>query len=223
MDDNSLRAERSEPWNVSDNALLKKYGIPLPAAREVKTKQEAVDAAKAIGFPVVLKIVSKTILHKTDVGGVKLGIQNELQLREALEEMQKRIPAKDIGGFLVQKFYDGHYVLIGMKRDSQFGPVAAFGLGGIFVEIMKDVSFRVAPITEKDAEDMMREIKAYPILEGARGGIKANLPLLASILVSVSKMSMENPELKEIDLNPVVVNAKEAVAVDVRIIREDKK
>lgn len=204
---------------MAENDFIRKYGIPLPAAREVKTKQEAVDAARQIGYPVVLKIVSKTILHKTDVGGVKLGIMSELQLREALEEMQKKIPSKGIDGFLVQRFYEGHYVLIGMKRDSQFGPVVAFGLGGIFVEIMKDVSFRVAPINEKDAEEMMKEIKAYPILEGARGGIKANLPLLASILVSVSKMSMENPELKEIDLNPVVVNAKEAVAVDVRIIK----
>lgn len=204
---------------MADTGFLKKYGIPLPAAKEVKTKQEAVDAARQTGYPVVLKIVSKTILHKTDVGGVKLEIQNELQLREALEEMQKKIPAKDIEGFLVQKFYDGHYVLIGMKRDSQFGPVIAFGLGGIFVEIMKDVSFRVAPINEKDAEEMMKEIKAYPILEGARGGIKADKKLLVEILLAVSKMAMENPEIDEIDLNPVVVNGKEAVAVDVRIIK----
>lgn len=204
---------------MADTELIRKYGIPLPIAKEVKTKQEAVDAAKHIGFPVVLKIVSKTILHKTDVGGVKLGIMSELQLREALEEMQKKIPAKDIHGFLIQKFYDGHYVLIGMKRDSQFGPVVAFGLGGIFVEIMKDVSFRVAPITEKDAEEMMAEVKAYPILEGARGGIKANKGLLVDILLAVSKMAMENPEIKEIDLNPVVVNEKQAVAVDVRIIK----
>lgn len=204
---------------MDDNALLKKYGIPLPAAKEVKTKQEAVDAAKQLGYPVVLKIKSSTILHKTDAGGVKLGIQNEFQLREAIEEMQKKIPSKDIQGFLVQKFYDGHYVLIGMKRDAQFGPVIAFGFGGIFVEIMKDVSFRVAPISEKDAEEMMREIKAYPILEGARGGIKADKTLLVEILLAVSRMSMENPEIKEIDLNPVVVNAKEAVAVDVRLIK----
>ncbi|MDD4878147.1 MAG: acetate--CoA ligase family protein [Candidatus Nanoarchaeia archaeon] len=204
---------------MDDNALLKKYGIPLPAAKEVKTKQEAVDAAKQLGYPVVLKIKSSTILHKTDAGGVKLGIQNEFQLREAIEEMQKKIPSKDIQGFLVQKFYDGHYVLIGMKRDAQFGPVIAFGLGGIFVEIMKDVSFRVAPITEKDAGEMMKEVKAYSILEGARGGIKADKKLLVEILLAVSKMAMENTELKEIDLNPVVVNEKQAVAVDVRLIK----
>jgi len=204
---------------MADFELIKKYGIPSPIAREVKTKQEAVDAAKQIGYPVVLKIHSPTILHKTDVGGVKLCIQNELQLREAFEQMQKKIPAKDILGFVVQKFYEGHYALIGMKRDSQFGPVIAFGMGGIFVEIMKDVSFRVAPISEKDAEEMMKEVKAYPILEGARGGIKANKGILVEILLAVSKISMENPEIKEIDLNPVVVNEKNAVAVDVRIIR----
>lgn len=204
---------------MADTEFIRKYGIPLPVAKEVKTKQEAVDAAKHMGYPIVLKIVSKTILHKSDVGGVKLGIMNELQLREAVEEMQKRIPAKDIQGFLIQKFYEGHYVLVGMKRDSQFGPVVAFGLGGIFVEIMKDVSFRVAPITEKDAKEMMEEVKAYPILEGARGGIKADKKLLVQILLAVSKMAMENAEIKEIDLNPVVVNDKIAVAVDVRIIK----
>ncbi|MDI6738208.1 MAG: acetate--CoA ligase family protein [Nanoarchaeota archaeon] len=218
MGDNGLQAERRKPWNASDNGLIQKYGIPLPIAKEVKTKQEAVDAAKAIGYPIVLKIISKTILHKTDVGGVKLEIQNEMQLREAYEGMEKRLK-KDIDGFLVQKFYEGHYVLIGMKRDSQFGPVVAFGLGGIFVEIMKDVSFRVAPITEKDAVEMMQEIKAYPVLEGARGGIKVNKGLLVEILLAVSRMAMENPEIKEIDLNPVVVNEKNAVAVDVRIIK----
>ncbi|MFH1065873.1 MAG: acetate--CoA ligase family protein [Nanoarchaeota archaeon] len=203
---------------MADTELIRKYGIPLPVAKEVKTKQEAVDAAKHMGYPVVLKIVSKTIFHKTDVGGVKLGIMNELQFREAYEDMEKRLK-KDISGFLVQKFYNGHYVLVGMKRDSQFGPVIAFGLGGIFVEIMKDVSFRVAPITEKDAIEMMKEVKAYSILEGARGGIKANNKLLVGILLAVSKMAMENSDIKEIDLNPVVVNSKEAVAVDVRIIK----
>lgn len=205
---------------MAENGLLKKYGIPLPVAKEAKLKQEAVDAAKSIGYPVVLKIISKTILHKSDVGGVKLGINSEMQLREAYEDMEKRLK-NDIDGFLVQKWYSGHYAFIGMKRDSQFGPVIAFGLGGIFVEIMKDVSFRVAPITEKDAMEMISEIKAYPVLAGARGGAKANFHLLASILVSVSRMAMENPEIKAIDLNPVVINEKEAAAVDVKIIRGD--
>ncbi|MBU2637791.1 MAG: acetate--CoA ligase family protein [Nanoarchaeota archaeon] len=203
---------------MADSEFLKHYGIQLPIAKEAKTKQEALDAAKSIGYPVVLKIVSKTILHKSDVKGVKLDIKNEYQLREAYEGMEKRLK-KDIDGFIVQKMYEGHYVLVGMKRDSQFGPVIAFGLGGIFVEIMKDVSFRIAPVTEKDANEMMKEIKAYPVLEGARGGIKANAALLVKAILAVSKLSMENLDIKEIDLNPIVVNEKEAVAVDVRIIR----
>ncbi len=205
-----------------DSGFLRNYGISLPVAKEAKTKQAAIDAAKSIGYPVVLKIVSKTILHKTDAKGVKLDIKNEYQLREAFEDMEKRLK-KDIDGFLVQKMYEGHYVIVGMKRDPQFGPVIAFGLGGIFVEIMKDVSFRIAPVTEKDAIEMMKEIKAYPVLEGARGGIKANLQLLAKAILAVSKMSMENPDIKEIDLNPIVVNEKEAFAVDVRIIREQER
>ncbi|MFA5887910.1 MAG: acetate--CoA ligase family protein [Candidatus Nanoarchaeia archaeon] len=204
---------------MADSELIRKYGIPLPVAKIVNTKQEAVDAAKHMGFPVVLKIVSKTILHKSDVGGVKLEIQNELQLREAFEAMEKNIPKKDIEGFLVQRWYPGHWAFIGMKRDSQFGPVIAFGMGGIFVEIMKDVSLRIAPITESDAREMIKEIKAYPVLEGARGGIKADTELLVKILLAVSKLSMENNDIKELDLNPVVINDKEAAAVDVRIIR----
>ncbi|HII16151.1 MAG TPA: acetyl-CoA synthetase [Nanoarchaeota archaeon] len=197
--------------------ILKQYGIPLPVMKTVKTKQDAVDAAKAIGYPVVLKIHSSTILHKTDVGGVKLGIENEYQLREAYEAMEKRLK-NGIDGFLVQKMYEGHYVIAGMKRDRQFGPVVAFGLGGIFVEIMKDVSLRIAPLTGKDADEMIKEIKTYPVLAGARGGIKADLALLKDILMKVSRLSVEHPEIKELDLNPVVVNAKEAVAVDVRMI-----
>ena len=197
--------------------ILRNYKIPLPKAGLAKGKEEVLAIARKIGFPVVMKITSKTILHKTDVGGVKLNLKN---LKEVARAYDNLIKISRIDGISVQKMYEGHKVIIGMKRDSQFGPVIAFGLGGIFVEVIKDVSLRIAPLTKSLCQEMIKEIKSYPILAGARGTEKVNMNKLIEILMKVSSLAMKHPEIKELDFNPVIVNKKEAVVVDARLIKE---
>ena len=198
--------------------LLRKYKIHTPLSRLVSSKKELFEALEKIKFPIAMKVYSDRILHKTDVKGIILGVDTKEEAVKAFDQLMR---IKDAEAVHMQRMHEGHHVLIGMKRDSQFGPVIAFGLGGIFVNVMKDVSFRIAPITQHDANEMMREIKAYPILSGFRGGKKADFQLLRNILMAVSKLSMDNNEIDELDLNPVIVNEKEAVAVDARFIMQE--
>lgn len=197
--------------------ILKKYNIPLPEEKLAKSKHEALEFASRVRYPVVLKVASRKIIHKTDVGGVKLNISSKEELEKAFDELMRIKGAESV---LIQKFYEGQYVIIGFKNDKQFGPVIAFGLGGIFVEILKDISFRIAPITEKDAEEMIKEIKGYPLLAGARNTKPVKIQLLTEILVSISKLALAHPEIREMDLNPIVINENEAIAVDVRILED---
>ena len=199
--------------------LLSKHYIKRPIGKLVKSKEEAISFAKKAGFPLVMKVNSDKITHKTDVNGVRLGIKKMNELEDAYEDMSRKFNKEEINGFLLQKMHDGHSVLVGMKRDKQFGPVIVFGFGGIYVELLKDVSYRIAPINVKEAEDMIHETKMYAALEGLRGGIKADIKNLAELIVRVSSLSMKNKDIHEIDLNPVIVNDKEAVAVDARIVR----
>jgi len=199
--------------------VLKDYNIECPKYEIAASKNEAVKIAKKIGFPVVLKITSKKIIHKTDIQAVKLDLRTEKEVEKAYDSIISKVSKKDIDGILVQEMVQGHYILIGMKRDESFGAVIAFGLGGIFVEVMKDVSFRIAPLTSKDAKEMIKEIKGYKLLKGFRGSEKVDTNKLVELLLKVSKLSMENEDLKEIDFNPVVVNSKEAKVVDARFIR----
>ncbi|MFH0797922.1 MAG: acetate--CoA ligase family protein [Candidatus Woesearchaeota archaeon] len=198
--------------------LLTKYDIPFPKSQLAKTKKDAVSLAKKIGYPVVLKVSSEEIIHKSYVGGVKINIKNQDELEKAYDDIMRGCKGKKVDGILVQEMVEGIYVLIGMKRDAAFGPVIAFGLGGIFVEILEDVAFRVAPINKDEAMSMVKSIKSFPILAGARGGEKINLDLLASLLVNASKLAMSEPKLNEFDLNPVVINSKHARAVDARFL-----
>ncbi|MFH1637345.1 MAG: acetate--CoA ligase family protein [Candidatus Woesearchaeota archaeon] len=198
------------------SSLMRSYGIPLPKTVVVKSKAEAIKAVRNLGFPVVMKVLSSKILHKSDVGGVKLNIRSESEAERAYDEI---IKIKDAEGVIVQKFYEGHWVIVGMKRDPQFGPVIAFGLGGVLVEIMRDVVLRIAPVSIKEANEMIHEIKGASILKGARGGVRGDLGKVASVIVKLSKLALENKQIKEIDLNPLVVDEKGAVAVDVRILK----
>lgn len=198
--------------------ILSRYGIRQPVSRLVKSKSEAISFAKKVGYPLVMKVNSRKIIHKTDVNGVRLGIKSKEELEDCYKEMSYRFRNIELEGFILQKMYGGHYVIIGMKRDKQFGPVIVFGFGGIFVELIKDVSYRIAPVSIADAEEMIQEIKLYPALEGARNGIKANTKKLAEIIVKVSKMAMKEKDIHELDLNPIIVNQIEAVAVDARIM-----
>jgi acyl-CoA synthetase (NDP forming) len=182
-----------------------------------------VKAAEKIGYPIVLKIVSPQVLHKSDAGGVLINIKDEKGLREGyntiLKNVKRNVPDAKITGILVQEMApSGTEVIVGSTNDPTFGPTIMFGLGGIFVEILKDVSFRLAPITRTDADEMVKEINAYKILEGARGMPPADQETIVGILLATSKMLMECPEIKELDMNPVIVYEKGARIVDARVI-----
>jgi len=208
---------------VESKALLRKAGIPVVEARLARSKKEAVSISKEVGFPVVLKISSPDVIHKSDSGGVKLGLANATQVGKAYTEIvssvKKAFPGAVIEGVSVQKMAPpGVEVIIGMSKDPQFGPVLMFGLGGILVEVLKDVSFRIVPVSERDAAEMIREIKGYPILEGYRGQKPASIPALEELIVKVSSFLEKNLQIKELDLNPVFAYPDKAVAVDARII-----
>jgi acetyl-CoA synthetase (ADP-forming) len=199
------------------------YGIPITKLEVVKTEDAAVEAAKRIGYPIVLKIVSPQVLHKSDAGGVIVSINDEKGIREGyqriISNIRMNVPTAVIDGILVQEMAPrGTEIIIGSTVDPTFGPTIMFGLGGIFVEILKDVSFRLAPITKDDAWEMLDEIKAKKILDGARGMPKADKDTIVDILLAVSRMLTECPEIKELDMNPVLVYEKGARAVDARVI-----
>ena len=197
--------------------------MPITTITVATSEEDAIKAAEKIGYPIVLKIVSPQVLHKSDAGGVLINIKDEEGLREGyntiLKNVKKHVPDAEITGILVQEMAPmGTEVIVGSTNDPTFGPTIMFGLGGIFVEILKDVSFRLAPITKMDAEEMVKEIKAYKILEGARGMPPVDQETIVEILLATSKMLMECPEIKELDMNPVLVYEEGARIVDARII-----
>ena len=200
--------------------LLKKYRIPVVRHSLVKKEEQAVAYAKKIGYPVVLKLSSPDIIHKTDAKAVLVGIKDEKELRKGFQKLlaiAKKKRAK-VDGILVQDFAEGHEIIIGSSRDPQFGPTILFGLGGIFVEVLKDVTFRVIPIDRKDAKEMIKEIKGYKILAGVRGEKGIDFKALEDCLLKVSKMVWsEKKPIKELDINPLFANDKGCVATDVRI------
>lgn len=207
--------------------ILKKAGIPVVDTRLAKTKKEAVAISRELGFPVVLKIASPDIVHKSDAGGVRLGLANATRLSRAYSEItcsvKRKFPKSKIDGISVQKMArPGIEIIIGMSKDTQFGPLLMFGLGGIWVEILKDVSFRLVPVSKRDAEQMIKEIKGYPLLQGYRGQEPADINYLENLIVKVSDFIELHPEIKELDLNPVFAYKDGAIAVDARIILESE-
>ncbi|MBI4285114.1 MAG: acetate--CoA ligase family protein [Chloroflexi bacterium] len=205
--------------------LLRNAGIPVVETKLARTKSEAVALAKSMGFPVVLKIASPDVIHKSDAGGVKLGLANASQVGRAYSEIlaavRQKLPDARILGVSVQKMArPGIEVIIGMSKDPQFGPVLMFGLGGILVEVLKDVAFRIVPVTARDAAEMIREIKGYALLQGYRGQEPANIPTLEALIVKVSDFIEQKPQIKELDLNPVFAYKDSVIAVDARIILE---
>jgi acetyl-CoA synthetase (ADP-forming) len=205
--------------------LCSLYGLPVTRFEVAQSEEEAVEAAKRIGFPVVLKVISPQVLHKSDVGGVVLNLSDNEGVKEAyrriIKNVEARVPGAVIEGILVQEMAPSSTeVIVGATKDPTFGPTIMFGLGGIFVEILRDVSFRLVPIDRADAEEMIREIKAYKILEGTRGMPKADKEALIDILLKTSDMLMDCPEIKELDLNPILVYRRGAKIVDARVILE---
>jgi acetyl-CoA synthetase (ADP-forming) len=200
-------------------------GIPVTNFKVAKNEAEAVKFAEEIGYPIVLKIVSSDIIHKSDVGGVVVGLKTAKDVRNAykqiLESIKKHKADAKIVGVLVQEMAPSSTeVIVGAIKDPQFGPALMFGLGGIFVEVLKDVTFRVAPITVDEAREMITEVKAYPLLKGYRNQPPADIEAIVQILLNTSKLVMEHQEIKELDLNPIMVYEKGAKTVDARIILE---
>ncbi len=203
------------------------HHIPTPPSVMTSTVEEAVVKAKEIGFPVVLKVISPQILHKSDVGGVILNINDEKELKTAYRKLvedvtRKASSAKILGIMLGKMMPASTEVIVGGLRDPQFGPAIMFGLGGIFTEVYDDVAFRVAPIDEIDAFSLVHELKGYKLLEGARGNPPADLHSLISVLINVSNLMIEHDTINQIDLNPVLVYSDGVCAVDFRIILQQE-
>jgi len=197
--------------------ILSKYKIPFCKTEIFNSKEKAFLFAQKIGFPVALKVHGQKVFHKSEIGGVKINIKEE-DFDFAWEEIISNVEGKTIEGVLVQEMFHGNEVAIGMNRDDQFGPTIMFGLGGIFIEIIKDVSLRVAPIDKEEAEKMIKELKGFKILDGARGNQKANINSLVNMLVNISNLSLKEDQIKSIDFNPVIVNNSRALVADFRII-----
>lgn len=217
------KKEKRSLLETEAKELLREYGISVPDFKLIKSEDEIVGLAKEINFPIVMKIVSPDILHKSDAGGVKLNIQDEREAKLAYQEIifnaKKYNKEAKISGIIAYPMIpQGTEIIVGMMKDPHFGPVIMFGLGGIFVEILKDISFRILPLEERDAEEMISEIKGYKILKGIRGEEPKDIEAIKILLMKISQLVMENPEIKEIDLNPIFVFEKALQVVDARII-----
>jgi len=202
--------------------VLLAYGFTLPRSELARNADEAVAHAEAIGYPVAMKIASPDILHKSDIGGVKLNLGDATAVRDAFDLMTLRaarfMPEAEIWGVLVQEMVrPGRELIVGMSRDPQFGPLVACGLGGIYVEVLRDVAFRLAPLDARDAREMLEELRSYQLLRGVRGERPADLDAIVDAILRVSQLVTDFPEIVELDVNPLVVHEKGAVAIDVRL------
>jgi acyl-CoA synthetase (NDP forming) len=203
--------------------LLKKWDIPTVPVKIASSPDEAAETARTIQYPVVMKILSRDISHKSDVGGIILDINSEDELRQAystlMDSITKHAPNARIEGVMLQEMAQpGLEVIIGAKLDPQFGHVIMFGLGGIFVEIYRDVSFRVTPVDRSTARDMIHEIKASSIIKGTRGQQPKDIDAIIDVITKLSGMLVSNPEIIELDINPLIVYSHGAVVVDARML-----
>jgi len=208
---------------VESKQLLHDAGIAVTQAHLTTSADEAVAAAEEIGFPVVLKIVSSEIVHKSDVGGVALDLADADAVREGYQTMIAKVseaaPGAAIDGISVQQMaQSGTEVIVGVTTDPQFGPVMMFGLGGIFVEVLKDVAFRIVPLEPRDAKQIVRDIRGYAVLEGVRGQAGADIDALEQLILQVSAFAWEHREVAELDLNPVIARPDGVLAVDARVV-----
>jgi acyl-CoA synthetase (NDP forming) len=204
-------------------ALLREYGLPVPRYALVKTPEQALTAAGRIGYPVVLKVVSPAILHKSEIGGVRTGLEDEEALCGAWKEVSRAVDAagkdRSLEGFLVcEQAPAGLECIIGVVKDPQFGHAIMFGLGGIFVEVIRDVAFRVLPITRAEAAELVRETRSYKLLEGIRGQKPGDIEAVIDCLIKTAAVVEANPAIGEIDINPIVVFQRGAMVLDARIL-----
>jgi acetyl coenzyme A synthetase (ADP forming)-like protein len=219
-----LKKENRDRLSESEvHEILKGYGFPQPKSLFARTSEEAVAAAKGIGYPVVMKIVSPQIIHKSDIGGVKANLNNKKDVENAFFDITTRVrnlmPTAQIYGVIVQEMIKGgKEVIIGITKDAQFGHMIMFGLGGIYVEVMKDISFRIVPLSREDAHEMIRETKTFPLLRGVRGEDEADTEAIESSLLRLSKMAIDFPQILEADINPLLVKKRGegVIAIDAR-------
>ena len=213
----ALKEGKTTLSEYESKQVLASYGIPVTRELLADSIQDLINATKEIGYPLVLKGCSSGIAHKTEKGLIRVDIRNEAEAKAAFEEIAANIGAED--AILVQEMVKGQRELvIGLTRDPQFGPCVMFGLGGIFTEILKDISFRVAPLEKRDALEMMQEIKGHKILEAVRGMEAADLNAFSDILLKVGQIGLENEDVKEIDMNPVIISGSQPVAVDALVV-----
>jgi len=208
--------------------VAKSYGIPVVEKIRVTSAEEAVKAANSVGYPVVLEVESPNILHKVDVGGIILNIKNQDEVRQAYEKIMKSVkekaPNAEIRGIIVRKMApQGREIAVGMHRDPIFGPLIMFGSGGTLIELYKDVSFRVAPLTKEDAEEMINETKASKLIEGIRGEKPSDKEKVKEIIIRLAKLAEDFPEIEDVDINPLFIYGvgdyeTPALAADVKIV-----
>jgi acetyltransferase len=203
-------------------AVMELSGIPFNKSEMAKSEKEAVSIANKIGFPLVMKVVSPQVIHKTEAGGVKVGINTveEVQKgwKDIIKSVKNKVPDAKIKGILLEEMVKGTELIVGTTIDPQFGHMIMFGIGGIFVEVYKDVSFRLIPITAGDARDMLNDIKGKPILEGLRGLPVADPEQLINVLMSASELVHKYPLISEMDINPLIITERGPIAVDARIV-----
>ena len=216
---NKIETNQTVLTEFESKELLQEIGILVPGQKLTTSKEETLSAAENIGFPIVLKLMAEDIIHKSDTGAVKLNLKSKQEVENAYEELMK-IPSQKEKKISVQKMADEPIteLIIGMTTDPQFGPALMFGIGGILVELLEDVSFRIAPITEYDAKEMIHEIKGFPILDGYRGKPKADLDAIVNTLLTISELVVKHEEINEMDLKPVFIYEKGLICVDARII-----
>jgi acyl-CoA synthetase (NDP forming) len=215
--------QRAVLTELESKRLLESIGIPTTEMKLATSVQEAVELSLEMGYPCVLKVSSSDITHKSDAGGVKVGLKSDQEVAAAynaiMASCREQFPAAVIEGVTVQNMAPpGLEVIVGMATDPQFGPVLMFGLGGVWVEVLKDVSFKIVPLSESDARSATKEIRAARLLEGFRGSAPVDTSALEDILLRLSDFVATTPEVREMDLNPIFAYPDGAIAVDARVI-----
>ena len=221
--ENARKENRDRLAELEVHDVLHAYGFPQPRSLFARTSEEAVAAAKGIGYPIVMKIISPQIIHKSDIGGVRVNLKNKKDVENAFFDITTHVknimPTAHIYGVLIQEMVPkGKEIIMGITKDPQFGHMIMFGLGGIYVEVLKDISFRIVPLSQEDAHEMVRETKTFPLLRGVRGEAEADIEAIEKSLLVLSQMAVDFPQIIEADINPLLVQQRGqgVVAIDAR-------
>jgi len=221
--DKALKEGRNTLSEYESKVILASYQIPITREMMAESSDEVIAAAHEIGYPVVMKGCAPDITHKTEKGLIRTDIRDDREALDTFNDIMAGMNGIKGAAALVQEMIRGkRELVVGLIRDPQFGPCVMFGLGGIFTEILKDVSFRLAPLEKRDALEMMGEIKAHKILDAIRGMDAVDREILSEMLINVGKIGMENDTIKEIDINPVIISGSRPIAVDALIVLESK-